>query len=181
MVTAVICSFSKRRALTRQTREIVESAAQYPQFPYDKEKYSIPCEYESNANTPGRQFNSPYTENEYAYVWDNNMPPPSTHGKSRKPSGSHATDSASSMAMSPGKNVQEVPTYEPTKVRRAGPGDHVVPQYYDVDPELPFKVPGVHLPPGFAQGQSGEADDIHAVEFGNRDRTHKHSARMDRH
>ena len=179
--------FSKRRALTRQQREIVESAAQYPQFPFDKGKYSISCEYESNANTPGRQFNSgdrcPYTENEYAYVWDNNMPPPSTQGKSRKPSESHTVDSASAVAMSPGKHVQEVPTYEPTKVRRKGLGDHVVPQFYDVDPELPFKVPGVHLPPGFSQqqGQSGEAEDMHVGEFGNRDRAHKHMARMDRH
>ena len=111
------------------------------------------------------------------------MPPPSTQGKSRKPSGSHITDSASAMAMSPGKQVQEVPTYEPTKFRRTGPGEHVVPQFYDVDPELPFKVPGVHLPPGFSQqqGQSGEAEDSRTVEFGNRDRAHKHIARMDRH
>ena len=82
-------------------------------------------------------------------------------------------DSASGMAMSPGKHVQEVPTYEPTKVRRTG--DHMVPQHYDVDPELLFKVPDVHVPPGFSQqSQSGEAGD-------NRDRTHKHSARMERH
>ena len=91
-------------------------------------------------------------------------------------------DSASGMPMTPGNNVQEVPTYEPTKVRRTGPGDHVVPQHYDVDPELLFKVPGVHVPPGFAQqGQSGEAQDMHAAEFGNRDRTHKHNTRMERH
>ena len=133
----------------------METAAQYPRYP---EKYSIPCDYESNTNTPGRQFNAGdrchYTENEYAYVWENNAPPP-VHGKSRMPGASQITESVipgSSTPMSPGKSLQEVPTYEPTKVRRPiVPGDHSVPQYYDIDPELAYKMAGAQVASGHSQ------------------------------
>ena len=138
----------------------MEAAAQYPRYP---EKYSIPC-YESN--TPGSQYNAgercPYTENEYAYVWDNNTPPSSVHGKSRMgPGGSQIVENVipgSSTHVSPGKTLQEVPTYEPTKVRRpTGSGEHTVPQYYDVDPELAYKMAGVQVPTGHSQqGSSGD-------------------------
>ncbi len=125
---------------------MIQNASQYPQYQFDKEKYPMGCEFDPATMVAGPQYPTDdrgnYTENEYAYVWENNATPPASVSsyKSRMQNAGQASDSRCGAATV----SKEAAMYEPTTVKRS---EHTVPQYYDIDPELAARLGGVAVYP----------------------------------
>ncbi len=199
--------FSKRKSLeqSRQQRAIAEAEA-YPAFPFDKEKYSVPCDYEQNGNQhfSGSDRTNPYTENEYAYVWDVNpaMPPPPIPNFKGRVATNQLGDTISTGSGGGHLEMQQQrytsgpdePAYEPTKIKRPGyphPGPSGVPiQYFEVDPEIAHAM-GHRIPQGYSiepssesaqrVGQSEGNLDRSENDFTTNDRVHKLNSMINRH